>query len=89
MHKFIIAYYTSLNLLAISKSSLEVDLFRSISHVLALVPPNLTHYSTYNYSAASLWTSRAATYRYRPDQTLEENVRQQRQARRKPNLNKA
>ena len=54
MHKFIIAYYTSLNLLAISKSSLEVDLFRSIPHVLALIPPNLTHYSTYNYSAASL-----------------------------------
>jgi hypothetical protein len=54
MHKFIIAYYTSLNLLAISKSSLEVDLFRSISYVLALVPSNLTHYSTYNYSAASL-----------------------------------
>jgi hypothetical protein len=78
MRKFIIAYYTSLNLLAISKSSLEVDLFRSIPHVLALVPPNLTHYSTHNYSAASLRTSRAATYRYRPDQTLEENVRQQR-----------
>jgi hypothetical protein len=29
--------------------------------VLALVPPNLTHYSTYNYSAALLRTSYAAT----------------------------
>ena len=47
MHKIIIANYLSLNLLAISKSSLEVDRFVPFPHVLALVPPNLTHYSTY------------------------------------------
>ncbi len=41
IRKIIIAYYLSLILLAISKSSLEVDRCRYLPRVLALVPLNL------------------------------------------------
>jgi hypothetical protein len=45
-----------------------------------LVPRCLTSkltISTYNYSTSLLFLLRAVTYRYRPDQTTEENARQE------------
>ena len=84
--KYIIAYHSIINLLAPSKVR-WVDLLPP--RVPALVPSNITHYSIYYYSASTLRSPRAATYRYSPDQTLYQSVRQPRKTRSQTNLNQS